>query len=715
VSASDEDFLRLLRETFKVEAAEHLQAIAQGLVALEQTNDPAAQPPIIETMFRAAHSLKGAARAVDLTDIEAVCQTLESLFAAWKRRESAPTPSSLDTAHLALDRMQEALGDPAATAAAAPAPAPPKASKAAATAAGATADETVRVAVRSLDDRLLEAEEMLSAKIAARQREADFGELSATFDSWRREWARVQNEARALRRAETGGLAEFLEWNHDWLRALESRVAGLHRAAEHDRIAVDKLVDELLENSKRLLMLPFSTITGGLPKIVRDLARELGKEADLVLRGEETRIDKRILEEMKDPLVHLLRNSMDHGIEDPEARRLARKPPRASITLGVAQVDGNQVEISLTDDGAGIDTTRVRAQAVKRGLLSAEAAERLDDAQALALVFEADLSTSPMITQISGRGLGLAIVRERAEKLGGRVIIESTAREGTTIRMIMPLTLATFRGVLVEAARRIFVVPTSQVERVTRFRAADVQTVEGRTTLAHEGRALALTNLAQVLQLPAAPAANEPDARPAVILGTGNERIAFAVDAVLDEREVLVKRLAKPLARVRNIAGATVLGNGAVAPILNVVDLLKSARRAQPASRAATPATAEAIVKRVLVAEDSITSRMLIKGILESAGYEVKTAVDGLEAFTLLRTEKFDVLVSDVEMPRLNGFDLAARVRSDPALSELPVVLVTALASREDRERGIEVGANAYIVKSNLDQSNLLEALRRLA
>jgi two-component system, chemotaxis family, sensor kinase CheA len=307
MSPSDEDFLRLLRATFKVEAAEHLQAIAQGLMALEQTNDTAAQAPIVETMFRAAHSLKGAARAVDLIDIEGVCQSLESLFAAWKRRESAPTSSSLDTAHLALDRMQLALGDSAAAPPptplplepapeVAPAAAPPKPSKTAATAAAVVADETVRVAVRSLDDRLLEAEEMLSAKIAARQREVDIGELSGAFDGWRREWARVQTEARALRRAEAGGLAEFLEWNHDWLRALESRVAGLHRAAEHDRIAVDKLVDELLENSKRLLMLPFSTITGGLPKIVRDLARELGKEVDLVVRGEETRVDKRILE-----------------------------------------------------------------------------------------------------------------------------------------------------------------------------------------------------------------------------------------------------------------------------------------------------------------------------------------------------------------------------------------------------------------------------------
>jgi two-component system chemotaxis sensor kinase CheA len=322
-----------------------------------------------------------------------------------------------------------------------------------------------------------------------------------------------------------------------------------------------------------------------------------------------------------------------------------------------------------------------------------------------------------MITELSGRGLGLAIVSEKAEKLGGRVAIESRRGSGTTIRMTLPLTLATFRGVLIEAARRLFIIPTAQVERVTRFEPQAVQTVEGRRTLVLNGRVVALADLADVLQLPAARQdADRPEATPVLVLGAGEQRVAFAVDAVLDEREVLVKRLAKPLSRVRNIAGATVLGSGEVAPILNVPDLLKSARIAGAALLApASAQPAEATAKRILVAEDSITSRMLLKGILESAGYNVKTAVDGIEAYTALRAEDFDLLVSDVEMPRMNGFDLTARIRAVSTLAELPVVLVTALESREDRERGIDVGANAYLVKSSLNQSNLLEAVRRLA
>jgi two-component system, chemotaxis family, sensor kinase CheA len=728
MTAADEEFLRSLRATFKVEAAEHLQEIGAGLLQLEKAAAPAAQQQLIETVFRAAHSLKGAARAVDFTEIESLCESIEDLFAAWKRRESLPTPSTLDTAHRAIDKMSEAITASAvAERSVRPAEEASAASPQPVTMPMAEI-ETVRITVSSLDARLLEAEEMLAAKLAADQRAADLGALAGRLELWRKEWARIQPRTRALRQAlerprdaavspDLRGLAEFFDWNHDYLRALEGKVTALRRTAEQDRLLIGKLVDDLLENSKKLLMLPLATLAGLLSKLVRDQCRDQGKEAELTMRGEEVTIDKRILEQLKDPLVHLLRNCIDHGIETPEQRRRAGKPPRAEITLTVSPVNSTQVEISVSDDGAGIDVEKVKAAAGKRGLVPPNASDQLSEAAALALVFETEVSTSPMITRVSGRGLGLAIVREKAEKLGGRVAIESRRGSGTTIRMTLPLTLATFRGVLVESARRLFILPTAQVERVTRFKPQEVQTVEGRRTLALNGRVVALVDLAEVLQLPSTPhKPGAPEAIPILVLGAGEQRVAFAVDAVLDEREVLVKRLAKPLSRVRNIAGATVLGSGEVAPILNVADLLKSARTAGAGLRTAPAATPSAPpAKRILVVEDSITSRMLLKGILESAGYDVKTAVDGIDGFTALRAEHFDLVVSDVEMPRMNGFDLTARIRADRALAEVPVVLVTALESREDRERGIDVGANAYLVKSSLDQSNLLEALRRLA
>jgi two-component system chemotaxis sensor kinase CheA len=744
MTTRDEDFLKRLRATFSVEAAEHVQAIATGVLELEKTPAPEAQRDLVETVFRAAHSLKGASRAVDFTDIEARCQSLEDMFAGWKRQESAPTRDALDTVHRTLDAVSAALTiagplrepDSAADqtlsgraravsiAAEAICTVPAVAEK------PLSPEDTVRITVVKLDARLLEAEEMLTAKLTTGQHAEDLRELANRCDAWRKEWVAVEPEARALRQARdrpapgpaaalspgVARLLEFLDSNLDHLDSLADHVAALSRTADRDRQSIGKLVDDLLEGSKQLLLLPFATLAAPFPKLVRDLCRDQGKDADLVVRGEEVEMDKRILEEMKAPLIHLLRNSVDHGVETPEARRRSGKPSRATITLAASQVNGSKVNLLVSDDGAGIDADRVKASAVEHGVLSADAARQLGGAEALRLIFEAEVTTSPMITRLSGRGLGLAIVREKAEKLSGTVSVGSQPGKGTHFSIVLPSTLATFRGILVEAAQQLFVVPTVHVERVARVNADEIRTVEGRDTVSLSGRAMALVALADVLELPCPTSNGQVHAMLVLVLGTGDQSVAFAVDAVRDEQEVLVKPLRTPLSRVRNIVGATVLGSGHVAPILNVSDLLKSARRAGNAvARAAAGARpAQARTHSVLVAEDSITSRMLLKSILESAGYKVKTAVDGMEAFTLLRAEPYDLVVSDVEMPRLNGFDLTAKIRADKKLAELPVVLVTALETREDRERGIDVGANAYIVKSNFDQSQLLDVVRRL-
>ena len=746
MSTQDDEFNQRLRATFRIEAAEHLQTIGTGLLELEKAASAKAQRPLVEAVFRAAHSLKGAARAVNFTEIESICQSLEDVFASWKRQERAPSLESLDTLHRALNNIEAAL---AATEAAhgtgASAPREPvhlEPARAAAVPAENVLplvqsavekplqEETVRIAVAKLDARLLEAEEMIAAKLITHQQVDELRELAARFESWRKDWLAVEPDVHALRqtvdrpapghlaRQRMPGLArllEFMEGNADHFRALENKLATLVRTAEQDRHAIGKLVDDLLEDSKKLLLLPFATLSASCPKLVRDLCRDQGKEAELVIQGEDVEIDKCILEEMKDPLIHLLRNCIDHGVETPEARRRLGKPAKATITLALSRVNG-KVELRVADDGAGIDIDKVKAAAVKHGLLTSEEARDLGDADAQALVFHAEVSTSPIITRLSGRGLGLAIVRERAEKLSGEVSVNSEPRVGTCVRIMLPAMLATFRGVLVEAAGRTFVVPTAQVERVARVTSADIKTVENRETIPLNGHAVALVNLAGLLGLAQpAPDRESAPAMPAIILGVGEQRIAFAVDAVLAEQEVLVKPLRKPLSRVRNIAGATVLGSGQVVPILNVTDLLKSATTAGAPTRAvARPKLETAEAKAILVAEDSITSRMLLKNILESAGYRVKTAVDGMDAFMQLRSERFDLIVSDVEMPRMDGFDLTARIRADKKLAEVPVVLVTALESREDRERGIDAGASAYLVKSSFDQSNLLEAVRRL-
>jgi two-component system chemotaxis sensor kinase CheA len=371
----------------------------------------------------------------------------------------------------------------------------------------------------------------------------------------------------------------------------------------------------------------------------------------------------------------------------------------------------------IADDGAGIDVANVRSAALKLDMLSPQEAAKLGEPEVVPLIFQSGVSTSPMITELSGRGLGLAIVREKVEKLGGTVAVDTQRDAGTTFRLVLPLTLAALRGIVIRVGEHRFVVPTTHVERVVRVKQTDIKTVENRATIPVHGQAVSLVRLDDALELPR-PRTSDDDANNGLVmvLAVADKRIAFVVDDVLQEQEVLMKRLGKQLSRVRNITGAAVLGTGQAVPILNVFDLIPSAVRTSGAGGQRTAAAQDEAAPRksILVVEDSITARMLLRNILEASGYEVVTAVDGLDGFTKLCSGAFQLVVSDVDMPRMTGLDLTAKIRSDPKLAEVPVVLVTALESREDRERGIEVGANAYIVKQSFDQSNLLEVIRRL-
>ncbi len=780
--ARKDDFLEKLLSTFRVEAAEHVSALSSGLLELERTADAAARAPVVERIYREAHSLKGAARAVDLGDVEAVCQSLESVFARWKAGRLAPDAPMFELLHRTVDlaarlvessgkvgtgqvsellgKLAEAVRDapaegksaegcspvgarqPASTAEekACPAPAANPVSQAAETPSEAASPErstgaprrtdsaeTIRVSATRLDSLLFQTEEMLSAKLTVAQRASELAELRAGFGEWKKEWARLAPHLREVAdprgKRSSGGVkdslpkvVEFLQWNRAHVAGLETKLAALATATRNDARSVGAMVDNLLGDMKKVLMLPFALLLEPFPRMVRELSRDQGKEVELEAQGAGVEVDKRILEELKDPLMHLVRNSVDHGIERPEERTRLGKPGRGTIRIAVAQVETNLVDILISDDGAGIDLEKVKEKAVQMGLLSAAEAATADEASAYSLIYQSGVSTSPIITDLSGRGLGLAIVREKVDKLGGRVSVQSAPGAGTTFRLLLPLTLATFRGAFVEAGGQSFVIPTSHVERVVRVRAEDIGTMENREAITLNGRAVSLVHLGDVLGL-RRPPSNEPlHFQQVLVLWAGEKRIAFAVDRVLNEQEVLVKGLGRQLKRVRNIGGAALLGSGQVVPILNVPDLLKSAVGVMgvPAASLAEPAHRPKANAAILIAEDSITSRMLLKNILESSGYRVRTAMDGAEAFTALKTEPFDLVVSDIDMPKMSGFELTERIRADKQLTDLPVVLVTGLGSREHRERGVAAGANAYIVKSSFDQSNLLETVRRL-
>ena len=767
----NDDFLKKLLATFRVEADEHLKAMSAGLLDLEKMPAGERQTEIVENIFRDAHSLKGAARAVNLADIESVCQSLESVFSAMKGKKLAPATALFDLLYQAIDvlngllapqvdetgkpriaalihRLGDVLRGAVPTTGEQPPSSPPESASPpslmppdeASAMTGARSSpvapglisETIRVSTVKLDAVMRQTEELLAPRLAAGQRIQDLRESGAALAAWKKERAKIRPAVRAteraLARAGKGNgaakeqqaltkLLEYLDAENLHLKHIEDSLTRLRKFAERDQRALTGMVDSLLHDVKEMHMLPFSSLTEIFPRFIRELARDQDKQVELTVDGTGIEVDRRILEAMKDPLIHLLRNCVDHGIEKPAARAQKNKPPYGTIHITVSQIDSGKIEIRIADDGAGIDTAQVQAAARRLGMLSAEEAQRLGEHEALALIFRSGVSTSPIITDLSGRGLGLAIVREKVERLGGVIAIETRLDAGTAFRMVLPLSLATFRGVLIRAGEQRFVIPALSVERVARVANQDIQTVENRETIPLGGQAVALVWLSDVLEMPRNAAASEAaDRVPAIVLGLGLARVAFRVDEILGEQEVLVKNLGRQLARVRNVAGASVLGTGQVAPVLNVSDLMKSAVQLATAPR--MPAVAEKPTemqqRSILVVEDSITSRALLKNILESAGFQVTTAVDGINAYTALKTGAFDLVVSDVEMPRMDGFDLTARVRADKHLAELPVVLVTALESREHRERGIDVGANAYIVKSSFDQSNLLEVIGRL-
>jgi two-component system chemotaxis sensor kinase CheA len=787
----DDDFLNKLQEMFNIEANEHLQTISSGLLQLEKGLSDEEQKKLIETTYREAHSLKGAARSVDLVAIETICHAFESVFSALKSDKIALSPILFDLLHQTTDLICEYIASPESVqpkqisdliqrlidaekgtfeinddtqqSIQSPEETPNKIElnrndaptsieiQELGTKSITESDivnkqvlayqnphtgiekpamsETVRIATSRLDTLLLQAEEMVSVKLAMNQRAIECQDIKAMFGLCIKELSKVnlitrdlqplldkrdkQNDQVKLNYSQLAKLLEFLDWGYEHIKLVESKVTALAKSSVQDYRSLGGLVDSFLDNMKKTLMFPFSLILEGFPKIVRDLARNEGKNVELMIYGGEVEIEKHILELMKDPLIHLIRNSIDHGIEKPEGRTRKNKPSSGTIIIAVSQMDTGKVEICISDDGIGIDSKKVKEAAVQRGIISSEEANKLNEHELLMLIFQSDVSTSPIVTDISGRGLGLAIVRERVEQLNGSVSVETTLHIGTVFRILIPVTLATFRGILVNSADFSFIIPSSNVERSLRINKDDVKTVENKETIILNASIIPLVRLDDVLEI-SRKEKNDSEHITVLVLGSGDKRIAFSVDAILNEQEVMVKSLGKQLSRVRNIAGATILGSGKVVPILNVTDLMKSAVKADGYTSSETSAGTKIERKSILIAEDSITSRMLLKNILESVGYSVRTAVDGVDAFMMLKEGEFDLVVSDIEMPRMNGFDLVLKVRNDKRLGEMPIVLVTGLGSRESRERGIEVGANAYIVKSSFDQSNLLDVIQKL-
>jgi two-component system chemotaxis sensor kinase CheA len=575
-----------------------------------------------------------------------------------------------------------------------------------AAAAGAPApasEKSIRVLSSTLDSlaRQLELLALAESRHQRRSREVEAAEVAS------RETIRLlENVTQRLREAgHTDRQAEVVEA----VTRLRATAADLKRLAQDGRRDAEQqlLVGTVLrEDLRALRMVPAALVLEPLRRTVREVAGRLGKDVELELIGASVRLDRRVVDELRDPLLHLVRNAVDHGMESPEVRRAAGKPVVGRITVRV-EPRGSRVAFVVEDDGGGLDVKAIRASAVRRGIVDAEAAQRLTDADAARLVFRQGLSTAKQVTEISGRGVGLDVVQDCLDRLQGSVDVSFQAGRGTRFELELPLTLAATAAILFRIGREVAALPADTVERVLLLAQGDIGTVAGRPMVKVGEEQVPFATVAQILGL--APGEGRRKAQPALVLAMAGQRVAVAVDDVLGQQDVVVSSLGSRAAKVTHLAGASALDDGRVVGVLSAGEIF---RRAQPAG---TTARAEGPQKtKIIVADDSLTTRAAMKAVLEIAGYAVLPAADGEEALALLREPNVRLIVSDVQMPRLDGLGLTRRVKADPRTRGTPVILVTSLDAAEDRAAGLEAGADGYLVKREVERGRLLELVRQL-
>lgn len=587
---------------------------------------------------------------------------------------------------------------------------------------------TVRVAADKLDRLISGSDDLLTTRLFIAHRMQELEEMITRFGIWRWNHTLVSNDLHQLRETSFGKgrselppdlvlplqrIVEFLEYNREFVSALQHDLSTHIRETEIDRLALEASTQMITDLIHDAVLLPISTVLVPFKGLVRDYSRNTGKQVDLVIEGAEIEMDRRITEALKDPIMHLIHNSIDHGIEYPDIRTLKGKPVRGVVRVRVIPLSGSKVNIEIFDDGAGIDPASVRRVAREKGFITKKEEAELTDSEILWFVFKSGLSTSPAVTNLSGRGLGLAIVEDTATRLGGKVSIASGVNTGTTIRITVPVRLATLRGIVVRAGNQRFVLPMQQVRQVMRVRTESIVSEDNRSSLLINGERIRMIRLTDALGIPATPTPAEGRVQvPLIILAYGAGQVACIVDEVERVQEIVVRPLGSQLRRVKRITGAVILGDGSLALVLDPIELIQESLTGLPVTPTLEPGHLEK--RNVLVVEDSVTSRTLLQTIIERAGYRVQTATDGIEAFAILKQHQFDIVVSDIDMPRMNGFTLTEKIRADKRLDHLPVVLVSSLDSPEDQSHSLAIGANAYIIKSSFEDRGILDTLAML-
>lgn len=477
---------------------------------------------------------------------------------------------------------------------------------------------------------------------------------------------------------------------------------------EHQAIG-ERLVADIQDISMSMRMVPLRIIFDAYPRAVRDLAKTLDKKVDLVVEGAQTELDRRMVEKLNEPLIHLIRNAIDHGIETPDVRRRAGKSESGRLIIRALN-EGHSILIQIEDDGRGIPLDKIKVKALAKKLFRSEDEyERLSELDRIHLIFMPGLSTSDLITDISGRGYGMDIVKASIESLKGSITVESKTGAGTRISIHLPLTVTTLRALFVRSGGQRYAIPITSVYQTRRIGAEDQVDVVGKRALRVRNQLIPLVSLTELMHA-SGNGTLQGDEHFVVIAQDGNERAAFIVDDIIDERDVIVKSLPSHMERIRHVSSATIAPDQSIVLMLHVPDLIAATKEAvihgEPVKRKER--------RSILVVDDSLNTREVEKTILQAYGYDVDTAKDGLEALEKLRQRSFHLVVTDVEMPVMDGFTLTSKIKEDGSYRHIPVVIVTSRESMEDKRRGIEVGANAYIVKGSFDQNNLINTVESL-
>ncbi len=744
-----------LLELFSLEAEAQTQVLSTGLMALERNPTQADQ---LEACMRAAHSLKGAARIVGIDAGVSVAHVMEDCLVAAQEGRLLLRAEHIDALlrgtdllmHIATPgdphgealvpaflRQMASLLDPgaaplpAAVALEPPSPVVPPAQTepvvpaletdvepAAPRKAGKRAGEGGERVLRVTADRLNSLLDLSSKSLVETQRLKPY---LATLQRLKRMHGQGMRALDGLKAQleDSGQSIEVLDALAQTQRLLaETQQILQQQAADLDEFGwqASQRAQLLYDTALACRMRPFADVLTGQSRMVRDLGRSLGKQVQLQIEGEKTQVDRDVLEKLEAPLTHLLRNAVDHGVELPERRLLAGKPAEGTIRLRASHQAG-LLMLELSDDGAGIDLERLKRNIVERGLSPADTVAQMSEAELLTFLFLPGFSLRDKVTEVSGRGVGLDAVQHMVRDLRGSIELTQVPGQGCRFQLEVPLTLSVVRSLVVEVGDEAYAFPLAHIERTLEVAADEIVQIEGRQHFWHEGRHIGLVAASQLLNRPAGQ--GEANSLRVVVIREREQLYGVAVERLIGERVLVVMPLDPRLGKVQDISAGALLDDGSVVLIIDVEDLLRSVEkllstgRLERIERGAQGARG-ASRKRILVVDDSLTVRELQRKLLSNRGYDVAVAVDGMDGWNALRSEDFDLLITDIDMPRMDGIELVTLVRRDQRLQSLPVMVVSYKDREEDRRRGLDAGADYYLAKASFHDDALLDAVVEL-